>query len=52
MPIAVPRSAGAKDALMIESVAGIITAAPTPWKLRAAIRKSALGARRRRATRA
>jgi hypothetical protein len=30
MPIAIPRSCGGKVAEMIESVAGIISAAPTP----------------------
>src|ERR687885_481622 len=37
MPIAMPRSRTAKVAEMIESVAGIISAAPTPWTARAAI---------------
>ena len=31
MPIAVPRCCGGKVAAMIESVAGFISAAPTPW---------------------
>ena len=45
MPIARPRSRGGKVAVMIESVAGFISAAPTPWTARAPIRKEALGAR-------
>ena len=31
MPIALPRSAAGKVCVMIESVAGIISAAPMPW---------------------
>ncbi len=34
VPIARPRSAGGKVFVMIESVAGIISAAPTPWVIR------------------
>ena len=37
IPIAIPRSRGGNVAEMIESVAGIISAAPTPWTARAAI---------------
>ena len=37
MPIAVPRWRGGKVAAMIESVAGFISAAPTPWTTRAPI---------------
>ena len=43
MPIALPRSRGGKVAVMIESVAGFISAPPTPCTTRAAIRKSPLG---------
>ena len=45
MPIAWPRSRGANVAVMIESDAGFISAAPTPWTMRAPIRKPAFGAR-------
>ena len=45
MPIAVPRWRGGKVATMIESVAGFISAAPTPWTTRAPIRKPAPVAR-------
>ena len=34
MPIALPRSAAGKALVMIESVAGIMNAAPTPWAIR------------------
>ena len=34
VPIALPRSAGGNALVMIESVAGIISAAPTPWTAR------------------
>ena len=37
IPIAAPRSAGGNVAAMIESVAGFINAAPTPWRMRAAM---------------
>ena len=37
MPIAVPRWRGGKVTVMIESVAGFISAAPTPCTTRAAI---------------
>ena len=37
MPIAVPRSRGGNVAAMIESVAGFMSAAPAPWRTRAAI---------------
>ena len=42
IPIAVPRSFTAKVAEMIERVAGIISAAPTPWTARAPISSGAL----------
>jgi hypothetical protein len=45
MPIAVPRCRGGNVAVMIDSVAGFISAAPTPWMVRAAISASALPAR-------
>ena len=45
MPIAWPRSRGGNVAVMIESDAGFISAAPTPWTTRAPIRKPAFGAR-------
>ncbi len=45
MPIAVPRSCGGKVTVMIESVAGFISAAPSPWTTRAAIRIVASPAR-------
>ena len=41
MPIAVPRSRGGKVAAMIASVAGFISAAPTPWTIRHPIRRLA-----------
>ncbi len=41
-PIAVPRSLAANVAVMIESVAGIISAAPMPWTARAPISSVAL----------
>jgi hypothetical protein len=37
MPIALPRSSAGKTFVMIESVAGMIRAAPTPMAARAAI---------------
>jgi hypothetical protein len=37
IPIAVPRCRGGKVAVMIESVAGFSSAAPTPWRVRAAM---------------
>ncbi len=37
MPIARPRCLGGNVAEMIESVAGSISAAPTPWRVRAPI---------------
>ena len=37
IPIAVPRCRGGKVAVMIESDAGFMSAAPTPWAMRAAI---------------
>ena len=42
IPIAVPRSRAWNVAEMIESVAGIISAAPTPWTARAEISSGAL----------
>ena len=45
MPIAWPRSFGGNVAVMIDSVAGFISAAPTPCTARAPIRKPAFGAR-------
>ena len=44
MPIAWPRSRGGNVAVMIDSEAGFISAAPTPCTARAPIRKPALGA--------
>ena len=44
MPIAVPRSSAGNDALMIDSVAGIMSAPPAPWKLRAAMSVAMFGA--------
>ena len=45
MPIAVPRWRGGNVAVMIESVAGLISAAPTPCTTRAAINSVPLPAR-------
>ncbi len=45
MPIAIPRCRGGKVAAMIESVAGLINAAPTPCTARAAISVSPFVAR-------
>ena len=42
IPIAIPRSRAWKVAEMIESVAGIISAAPMPWTARAEISSGAL----------
>ena len=44
MPIALPRCLGGNVAVMIESVAGFISAAPMPCTARAPIRKPAFGA--------
>jgi len=44
MPMAVPRWRGGKVAVMIESVAGFIKAAPIPCTVRAAIRSVAVPA--------
>ena len=44
IPSAAPRSFGGKVAVMIDSVAGIINAAPTPWRTRAPMRSSAVPA--------
>ena len=40
MPIAIPRWRGGNVAVMIESVAGFMSAAPMPWTVRAAISTS------------
>jgi hypothetical protein len=40
MPIAVPRSRAGNVAEMIDSVAGVRSAAPAPWTTRAPIRKA------------
>ena len=45
MPIARPRSRGANVALMIDSVAGFISAPPSPCTTRAPIRNPPLGAK-------
>ena len=45
IPIAVPRCRAGNVAVMIESVAGFISAAPTPWTVRAAISEPASPAR-------
>ena len=45
MPIAWPRCFGGNVAVMIESVAGFINAAPMPCTARAPIRKPAFGAK-------
>ena len=45
MPIALPRSRGGNVAVMIESVAGFISAPPRPCTTRAPIRKPPFGAR-------
>ena len=45
MPIAIPRCRGGNVAVMIESVAGFISAAPTPCTTRAPISMPALVAR-------
>jgi hypothetical protein len=44
-PIAGPRSEGRKLASMIARLPGVSRAPPTPWRARAAISASALGAR-------
>ncbi len=44
MPIAVPRCRGGKVAETIDSVAGFMIAAPTPWSSRAAMSTSPFGA--------
>ena len=44
VPIALPRSSGGKVTVMIESVAGIMNAAPTPWTARPAISQPWSGA--------
>ena len=48
IPIAIPRCCGGKVAEMIESVAGSISAAPTPWAVRAPISISPEAARPQR----
>ena len=45
MPIAIPRCRGGNVAVMIERVAGFISAEPTPWTIRAPMRDSAPVAR-------
>ena len=45
VPIALPRSSGGKVTVMIERVAGIMNAAPTPWIARPATSAPWLGAR-------
>ena len=45
VPIALPRSAGGKALVTIESVAGIISAAPMPWTTRLATSVVVSGAR-------
>jgi hypothetical protein len=45
MPIAIPRSEGGNVAAMIESVAGFMSAAPTPCTIRAAMSISPESAR-------
>ncbi len=45
IPIAIPRCLGGNVAVMIESVAGFISAEPTPWTILAPIRKPAEPAR-------
>ena len=45
VPIALPRSCGGKAFVMIESVAGIMKAAPMPWTARLRTNERSLGAR-------
>ena len=45
MPIALPRSAGGNVLVMIESVPGIISAAPQPWIAREATSQPSVGAK-------
>ena len=45
MPIALPRSWGGKALVMIDSVAGIMSAAPMPWIARPATSQVSLGAK-------
>ena len=47
VPIALPRSCGGKALVMIESVAGIISAAPMPWIARLATSQPSVCARPR-----
>ena len=51
MPIAIPRCRGGNVAVMIESVAGFMSAEPTPWTTRAPISQPALVASPQRARR-
>ena len=44
VPIALPRSWGGNALVMIDSVPGIISAAPTPWTARLATSQPAVGA--------
>ena len=43
VPIALPRSCGGKALVMIERVAGIMNAAPTPWAARPATSQASVG---------
>ena len=45
VPIALPRSSGGNALVMIESVPGIISAAPTPWTAREATSQPSVGAK-------
>ena len=45
VPIALPRSCAGKAFVMIDSVAGIISAAPTPWTARPATSHESVGER-------
>ena len=45
MPIALPRSSGGNALEMIESVPGIMNAAPTPWTAREATSQPSEGAK-------
>ena len=45
VPIALPRSSGGKALVMIESVAGIMNAAPMPWIARPAMSHASVGAK-------
>ena len=45
IPIAVPRCRRGKVAVMMESVAGFSSAAPTPWRVRAAMSEASVAER-------